>query len=327
MNFLFQQGINWIVAIQGLGGWLEAPMRFFTFLGTEEFFLLILPAIYWSIDSALGLRVAMALFFSVGFNEFFKMLFASPRPYWVSVRVKPFASETSFGIPSGHAQNAADIWGMIAARSHRTWARVAAILLIFLIGFSRLYLGVHFLHDVIFGWFLGAALLWVILHYWDSAVEWLKQRTFEQQTLIAFVVSMVFVLAGALVVTMRSDFVLDPQWIENALRAGEEPDPVSMDGILTIAGAFFGMTFGLAWASQRGGYQAEGSVMKRVLRYLLGLVGIVILYIGLGAIFPRGEAFIPYALRYVRYWLVGFWITAGAPWLFFRFKLAKMPNM
>ena len=29
MEFLVQAGVNWIVAIQSLGGWLEAPMRFF----------------------------------------------------------------------------------------------------------------------------------------------------------------------------------------------------------------------------------------------------------------------------------------------------------
>ena len=43
MDFFLQNGIDWIVAIQSLGSWLELPMKFFTFLGYENFFLLVLP--------------------------------------------------------------------------------------------------------------------------------------------------------------------------------------------------------------------------------------------------------------------------------------------
>jgi hypothetical protein len=48
---------------------------------------------------------------------------------------------------------------------------------------------------------------------------------------------------------------------------------------------------------------------------------------GLGAVFPRQEEIISYSLRFVRYALVGFWVSAGAPWLFFRFKLAEPSQM
>ena len=61
MDFLLQTGVNWIVAIQSLGDWLEAPMRFFSFLGLEDFFFLILPLIYWSVDAGLGLKIAIIL--------------------------------------------------------------------------------------------------------------------------------------------------------------------------------------------------------------------------------------------------------------------------
>jgi hypothetical protein len=60
---------------------------------------------------------------------------------------------------------------------------------------------------------------------------------------------------------------------------------------------------------------------------VIGLVGIMILWIGLGEIFPGGEALIPLILRYIRYSLVGLWVMAGAPWLFFHFKLAERPKM
>jgi hypothetical protein len=48
---------------------------------------------------------------------------------------------------------------------------------------------------------------------------------------------------------------------------------------------------------------------------------------GLGEVFPDNADLISYFLRYVRYSLVGFWVSGGAPWLFFRFKLADKPKM
>jgi membrane-associated phospholipid phosphatase len=115
MAFFLQQGIDWIIAIQSLGNWLELPMKFFTFLGDENFFFLILPLIYWSVDAGSGLKVALVLAVSNNLKPIFKLLLAAPRPYWLSAKVKPFLYESSFGIPSGHAEDAVAIWGMMAS--------------------------------------------------------------------------------------------------------------------------------------------------------------------------------------------------------------------
>jgi hypothetical protein len=105
------------------------------------------------------------------------------------------------------------------------------------------------------------------------------------------------------------------------------PDPVAIEGILTSAGSLFGLAAGAAWMVSRGGYQASGPLEKRAFRYGIGLLGIMILWLGLGEIFPRGETILPLLLRYIRYSLVGWWIMAGAPWLFFHFKLADPPKL
>src|SRR5919109_4277968 len=107
MDALIQNNIDWIVAIQSLGNWLELPMIFFTALGNENFFFLVLPLLYWSVDTGLGLRIALILATSNYLNSIVKLLFAAPRPYWISTQVDPFSVESTFGIPSGHAQNAA----------------------------------------------------------------------------------------------------------------------------------------------------------------------------------------------------------------------------
>lgn len=326
MEFLVQTGLNWIVAIQSLGGWPEAPMRFFTFLGSEEFFFLVLPLIYWSVDAGLGLRVAIILALSNNLQLIFKLLFADPRPYWVSAQVKAFIAEGTFGIPSGHAQSSMAVGGIIAAHVRKRWAWIVAFALAFLIGFSRLYLGVHFVHDVLAGWLIGGLLLWAVIGLWDPVVAWLKDKSLGQQVLIGFVVSMIFLAVGGWSAARLEGYSFPEEWKENALRAGPLPDPVSVEGILTASGSLFGLAAGTAWIASWGGYQASGPVEKRALRYVIGLIGILILWFGLSQIFPRDESLISYILRYLRYSLVGFWIIAGAPWLFFHFKLVERPN-
>jgi membrane-associated phospholipid phosphatase len=327
VDILIQYGIGWILAIQSLGRWLELPMQFFTFLGNENFFFLILPLVYWSIDAKVGLQIAFILTTSNYLNAIVKMLFAAPRPYWVSAQVEPLSVEHTFGIPSGHAQNSAAVLGIIAAGINKRWAWVAAILLTFFIGFSRLYLGMHFLHDVLLGWLLGILLLFAFLRFWDPVVAWLKGKTMSQQVLIAFLVSLLMIVIGSLIYTPLNAYVFPAEWSDNALRVGALPDPVSVEGILTSAGSLFGLAAGVAWIASRGGYETSGPLEERALRYVIGLLGIVILWYGLGEVFPRGETWIPLVLRYIRYALVGFWVTAGAPWLFFHFKLARYPKM
>ena len=324
MQTLIDSGIAFVIAMQSTGDWLIAPMRFFSYLGTEDFFFLVLPLIYWSIDSALGLRVGFILVTSSMFNYMGKLLFAGPRPYWASSHVRALWAETSFGIPSGHAQNAMSVWGIIAASRRRVWVWVVAILLIFLIGFSRIYLGAHFPHDVFIGWLFGAVILWAFLRFWDPVAAWLANKTLRQQTMTALIVSMVFVAIGWALVSLRSDYQLPISWMENALRGGNvEPAPVDPNGIFTSAGTFFGLAFGLAWIVSLGGYQASGPVWMRALRYVIGLIGVLILWMGLGEIFPRGDGLLVYSLRFVRYALVGWWVTGGAPWVFTRFKLIE----
>jgi hypothetical protein len=216
----------------------------------------------------------------------------------------------------------------MAHRSGKRTAWIPAMMLAFLIGFSRIYLGVHFVHDVMVGWIIGAGLLWVMLRFWNSASAWLVSRTIGQQISLAFIVSLLIIALGFFSVSRQDEYVLPEAYVALALRSSDElPAPVSFEAIFTSAGTFFGLAAGLAWIMSKGGYQADGTGMKRMLRFFVGLVGVLLLWRGLGAVLPDGESLTPLLLRFLRYTLVGFWISAGAPWLFFRFKLADAPKI
>jgi hypothetical protein len=100
-------------------------------------------------------------------------------------------------------------------------------------------------------------------------------------------------------------------------------DALSLSSVATVAGTFFGMLVGLVWLKGQGGFQTKGIWWKLVLRYLLGVAGIFIIRYGLKAIFPEGENALAYFFGYLRYTVIGFWITGLAPWAFIRLKLAE----
>ncbi len=335
MDTILNSGINWIGALQNLGDWLTLPMKAFSFLGTEEFFMLILPALYWSIDAGLGLRVGVILLLSSGVNHALKLAFHGPRPYWFSQQVMALAVETSFGVPSGHAQTAAGVWGMLASGIKKRWAWLAAALIIFLIGLSRLYLAVHFPHDVILGWLFGGLLLWLTLRFWGAAAAWLDKRTLGQQILLAFAASLFMILLSLPgLLWLQANWQIPAIWLQNAAQAfpeGELPAPVALSGAITPAATLFGLLAGLAWFNRRGGFSTAGPAWKRILRYVIGLVGVLVFYIGLKILFglfvPDGEALLAYILRYVRYALVGAWVSAGAPFVFILLKLADAQHL
>jgi membrane-associated phospholipid phosphatase len=99
--------------------------------------------------SALGIEVL---------NAVLKLLFHRPRPELAYVHLD------TYSFPSGHATGSTAIYGIVfyfLARNgstlRRALAAVSFVVLILAIGFSRLYLEVHYLSDVLAGCSLGAA--------------------------------------------------------------------------------------------------------------------------------------------------------------------------
>jgi membrane-associated phospholipid phosphatase len=326
MEQLIDSGIDLILFLQSLGDWLFPIMQGITYLGNEEFYLLILPILYWCVDASLGLRVGLILMISSSINALFKVMLHSPRPYWVDTRVIAYAAENSFGIPSGHAQNAVAVWGIWAAYIRKSWAWVMAILIILLIGFSRLVLGVHFFVDAIAGWVIGIMVLYFFISLTPVVTHYYRKRELPQQVLTTLELSLLLLLGGAaLILFITQTWQIPDEWIANANAAwpDESLNPLSLDSLLTTTGALFGLGVGYSYIQVQGGFQANGTLAQRFLRYIVGLSGVLIFWFGLGEIFPRGADLISYGLRFFRYTLVGLWVTWWAPVLFFRLRIAQ----
>ncbi len=326
MDTILDQGVALILYLQSLADWLVPLMQFFSFLGTEEFFLIVAPALFWCYDAALGIRVGSFLMLSGVLNYVVKIGLHDPRPYWYDTRVKALSVETSFGIPSGHAEHAVTVWGAIAASLRKRWAWIAAVTLIFFIGLSRLFLGMHFPSDVLAGWLLGAAGLWLFLKLEGPVIVWLKKMSPGKQILVVFAGTIGLFLLGLLAKISLGAWTVPADWIQNAINAtgvSEPIDPLALSGLVSNVGTLFGLAAGAILLPIYGGFDAGGPAWKRGVRFAIGLVGVLLLWRGLGAVLPRGEDMVSYALRYMRYALIGFWITGLSPLLFTRLGLAE----
>jgi hypothetical protein len=300
-------------------------MIFFSFLGTAPFFLLIAPVFVWCIDAGWGLRIGLALTLSDSLNSFFKVAMRGSRPYWVDARVQPLSAETSFGVPSGHSMTAAAVWGVLAAWAPQKWIKALAVGMIFFIGFSRVYLGMHFPHDVLIGWLIGLGILWAILRGEQALKPWLERRHPAVAILAAFGISLAIIALNVLIRMTARNWTMPAAWATlAALAPNAAPvEPLALSGPVTSAAAFFGLAAGGFLLKLRGWFDPRGTLWKLLMRYAIGLAGMLVFYVGLDQVFPDGITPVAMIFRFIRYALIGLWVMFLAPEVFIRLRLAE----
>jgi membrane-associated phospholipid phosphatase len=142
-----------------------------TFLGNFVTLLavtLVAVAVLWRRSERTdAFFVALAFIGAQVLSNGMKLGFRRERPFFPD----PLATESTFSFPSGHALVSLAVYGAIAlvlarhlsSRWHQALLFAGTTVLVLAIGFSRLYLGVHFLSDVLAGFAAGAA--WLSLLY------------------------------------------------------------------------------------------------------------------------------------------------------------------
>jgi len=309
-------------ALQTAAPNLNLVMLILSVFGLPEFYLVVIPLILWCFDKKLGLRLIFLLSISNAINSMLKILFHTPRPYWTSMEVKGMASEPTFGMPSGHAQISLGFLGYIAARVHRTSIWIVSGILILLVGISRMYLGVHFLSDVLAGWLVGILILVVFIRYEDPFADWFGKKTAGFRVLLAFGSSVVLILLTGAVIAALGSWQIPPEWNARALeQTGAAINPVSLQDTLLSAGLLFGAASGAILSAEFMPYSVDGSTIQKFLRVVVGLVILLGIWVVLGP-FTRSPGSIGFGMTYARAAAGGIWITLGAPVLFRKSRLA-----
>jgi len=137
-----------------------------THLGEETLFLAVAIVFFWCVNKREGYYIMITGLIGTIANQALKLAFKIPRP-WVrdpafTIVESARAEAGGYSFPSGHTQNAAGTLGAVGVFSKKRWVAVAALVIIALVAFSRMYLGVHTPTDVSVSLFIAAVLLLVL---------------------------------------------------------------------------------------------------------------------------------------------------------------------
>ena len=141
---------------------LDAVFGLITELGGETLYMALAIAVYWCVSKGLGFYILTTGFVGTIANQFLKLCFRIPRP-WVldpdfEIVESARTAATGYSFPSGHTQNAFSSFGCLGMWAKKGW-RVLCFAIVVLIGFSRMYLGVHTPLDVGVAFILGLVLM------------------------------------------------------------------------------------------------------------------------------------------------------------------------
>ena len=212
---------------------MTSVMRFFTFLGTEDFYVALVISLVWVFDARLGRLLALLMAAAFYFAGAVKNLLILPRP--PSPPIIPLKKETDWGLPSHHALLGVNMpWYLwfYMYQNYQLEPLVAVVLFTglatwsFCVMFSRLYLGVHSPADVVTGGILGCLLLAFWLQI-DNMVDFY----------IATSNGCYVVLVGVVVL-----MVIHPD---------PYPLTITYDDTVAMAGITVGISFGRGFAPHR----------------------------------------------------------------------------
>jgi membrane-associated phospholipid phosphatase len=322
-------------AFQGAGA-LRLPMEVITTLGAEKFVLALVLLLFWCIDKPLGIDLALLLTISGAANITLKALLQGPRPFWRDLSLR-LASGPSFSTPSGHAANSTVLFGYLAWRlarrrpqsggpqrsgrpqgsPQRWFVLVLLLVCIPLVCLSRVYLGVHFPGDVMWGCTEGIVVLVAFIGLRPAAAALLRERSLGAQIALA-------AGAAAVVLALNLLFLAVPPGSDRCLEGiCAAARTQALGEAAGAAGLLMGVWTGLALERRRVRFTTGGVAGQRALRYLVGLLGVMAIELGLGRLPPGGSPAAGLVLQGAGYAAAALWAVFAWPWLFVRLGLAK----
>lgn len=122
----------------------------------------------------IALPVSAAVILSTVLNLLLKELFARQRP-----DILRLINETSYSFPSGHAMINGTLYFMllfltfrfVGNRGRRNLLAGGCLFMLIAIGYSRVYLGVHYAGDILGGWLLGFAVTTGVYLRWERGQQ------------------------------------------------------------------------------------------------------------------------------------------------------------
>ncbi len=272
-------------------GFLDALNHIFSFFGTELFFMIVAVVLYWCVDKRFAHRFFNVYILGVALTNVMKISFKRPRPFDAYPReVRSIGEgETSYSFPSGHTETASSVSTLLTIKYGKRFRiiPVVGIMITLLVMMSRMYLGQHYLSDVLCGLFAGvffAVAFNFLLSLYKDNEEW-------------FVIPAV-VLAAVLLAVLGG---------LGLINASED--------MLKGIGAF--MAFDIGYFVEKKWVKYDIRKNTKWWQYALRIViggGITVgLQYGLKPILPET---IPMLHCFLRYFIMALWAALAAPAIF-----------
>ena len=198
--------LEWL--IQFRNPFLNTLFYLITWYGDVEGYLLLFAVIYVSYDKKLAVQIGMLTLLTGIVNIILKTIIANPRPWveegmtyekWEIPEEEIAILSESYSTPSNHAMSASSTYGYLMYRHRSKINLLIGSFLIVLISISRVYLGVHYLEDVILGIILGLVFLFIYVRY-EPQISRLVNKTFNSPglslSILIIILIINFVLGG-----------------------------------------------------------------------------------------------------------------------------------
>ena len=285
-------------------------------IGDTQGYVLIGTLIYVVFDKRLAVRLSILVLLASCLNHVLKISIGNPRPFmqegdylqkWAVPPDNAHELAAEYSTPSGHAMAAASFYAYLYGCVRRLPVRIIAVLAILLIGLSRPYLGVHYVGDILLGWAVGLGTALIALRYADGiSLAW-SRLPWRWQIGISVAASLTVWIATLAINDWRFD--------------GQPRAFMGAAGTLTGLVIARPLELGLVNFDPK-----SGSVLAKIVRYLLTVALALLTLKGLGAAFGAmtdSFSLAGYLLQYVRYIAVGIVSLFLAPLIFTRLGLAK----
>ena len=247
--------------------------------------------VYWCFDKKLGEYLLVSQAGADLVNGLMKVIACVYRPWVLDSRIHPvkeaIPGATGYSFPSGHVTTATTLFGGTVLRGKLTKPLSIVLVLCFvLVGFSRCYLGVHSILDVIFGIIFTLIVLLIVSRLFDKL---------EENPNLDIIISIVGILISILIVmfTITKSYPLD---YDTAGKLIVDPAILTLD---TFANAGSAVGTFLSWPIERRfiKFSTEGSLETKVTRFICGFIGLELI---ITVIFPLiGNTSIGYFLKYL----------------------------
>ena len=275
-------------------------VQMITYLGEELFLISIICALYWCFNKKLATQIGLTFITSGMFVQGLKITFRIPRPWVLDPTFKPVETAidaaTGYSFPSGHTQSATSLFAPLAFHTKKAGLKVFYTLCFLLVAFSRMYLGVHTLKDVVTAILLTCTISYLINRFQNVLID-AKENT-KRICLTVFTVALFLCCYSPL---LHKIGLIEAHYVDDCYK---------------IVGAAIG--FVVAWYFERTklNFTTEGlSVKEKLIRFAIGLTTTAVLYV-VPKLFFKGFAI----WKMIRYFVVIFWIIYAYPYLFTKCK-------